>query len=77
MCNGRMAFHVPIFTKLINAQQYQYVQMLCTKFYPNGTISMESVNIYVSLSKAWLTLRQFSQSYNHSDIFIDIYTKFY
>jgi len=36
------------------------------------------VNILCPLSKAWLTLRQFSQSYNYSDIFIDIfYTKCY
>jgi hypothetical protein len=39
---------------------------------------MESVNVYVPYIKHGLTLRQFSQSYNHSDIFIDIfYTEFY
>lgn len=54
-----MAFHAPIFTKLTNAQQHYCVQMSYNEFYPNGAVSMESVNIYVPYVKHGLHCAKF------------------
>jgi hypothetical protein len=55
-----MAFAKPIFTKLANAEQ-QYVQISCTEFDLNWTISTEStdINRFLSVSKVWFSHRQF------------------
>jgi hypothetical protein len=38
-----VAFPVPIFTKLTNAQQH-YVQIACTEFHPNWTKNVENTH---------------------------------
>ena len=64
-----MAFPVLIFMKLSTAQLH-YVQILYTKFYPNETLTVETmdINLLTCQSKVWLSSWQFSQHWHSHNI---------
>jgi len=73
-----LAFPVPIFTELTNAQQH-YVPIPCGKFHPNQTTNTERslIKTFISLSVAFIVLVFFKLSENQYAFMDSSCTEFY